>query len=208
MNIAIVEDHKILAESLNGALRNHPEIKEIRLYPNGASFLEDAKEWKPELVITDLLMPGVQSVDLIKSYRTELGEAIKIIILSSVTNKGTIQQVLAGGANSYLSKEDSIDSLIIAIHKVIEGESYISESIVELLKSRRENEHVNFHLSPREKDVLYLVCSGKIMKEVAHELNLSVHTVQSYHNSMMRKFKVRRTSDLIVAAIRYGMYQP
>ncbi len=208
MNIAIVEDHKILAESLNSALRNHPQINEIRLYPNGASFLEEAKTWKPELVISDLLMPGVQSADLIKLYRTELGEVIKIIVLSSVTNKATIQQVLAGGANSYLSKEDSIESLITAIHKVIEGETYISESLVQLLKSRRENEHLNFHLSPREKDVLHLVCSGKIMKEVAHELGLSVHTVQSYHNSMMRKFKVRRTSDLIVAAIRYGLYQP
>lgn len=208
MNIAIVEDHKILAESLSSSLREQSPSAEIRVYPNGSSFLETVNGWNVDLVISDLLMPGVNSADLIKLYRQQMGEVIRIIILSSVTNKATIQQVLAGGANGYLTKEEPLEILFQAIQKVVAGESYISESIVELLKSRRENEHVNFHLSPREKDVLYLVCAGRIMKEVANELNLSVHTVQSYHNSMMRKFKVRRTSDLIVAAIRFGFYQP
>lgn len=208
MNVAIVEDHKILAEALNRALKDHPLINEIRLYEGGRSFLDSAHEWNPDLVISDLLMPGIEGADLIKKYRSELGENIKIIVLSSVTSKKTIQQVINGGANSYLTKEESIETLIRAIHKVIEGESYVSKSILDLLKGQAENEGPGFHLSPREKDVLNLVCSGKIMKEVAHELKLSIHTVQSYHNNMMRKFKVRRTSDLIIAAIRHGLYHP
>lgn len=208
MNVAIVEDHKILAETLNNALVQHPAIKEIRLFFGSDSFLNTRDQWHPDLIISDLLMPGVQGAELIRAYRSRLGEKIKIIVLTSVSSRSAVYDVMKGGANCYLSKEESIEALISAIHKVISGESYISDSILSLIRSQEHPEQNSPQLSPREMDVLNLICSGRIMKEVAHDLGLSIHTVQSYHNNVMRKFKVRRTSDLIIAAIRQGLYRP
>jgi len=205
MNVAIVEDHKIIAEALNRSLVSHEKIKEIRLFFSSDSFLDKANSWSPNLIISDLLMPGVNGVELIKAYKAKLGDKVRIIILSSVTNKTTVKQALRQGANGYLSKEEPLEDLIKAIHAVINGESYISESLKD---ENNPSDDSGYHLSPREKDVLNLVCSGRIMKEVADDLGLSIHTVQSYHNNILRKFKVRRTSDLIVAAIRNGFYNP
>lgn len=208
MNVAIVEDHKILAETLNNALTHHPAIKEIRMFFGSDSFLNTPDQWNPDLIISDLLMPGMQGAELIRAYRSHLGEEIKIIVLTSVANRSTVDDVMKGGANCYMSKEESIEVLINAIHKVINGESYISDSILSIIHGQEHPEQNSPHLSPREMDVLKLICSGRIMKEVAHDLGLSIHTVQSYHNNVMRKFKVRRTSDLIIAAIRHGLYRP
>jgi DNA-binding NarL/FixJ family response regulator len=209
MNVAIIEDHRIIAESLNSTLSKHSGIKEIRLFFSSDSFLNNNNGWNPHLIISDLLMPGISGAELIKAYKAKLGDQIKIIILSSVTNKATIKHVIRQGANGYLSKEEPLEELIKAIHKVIDGERYISESLRnKLANNLLEEDQIAYHLSPREKDVLRLVCSGRIMKEIADDLGLSIHTVQSYHNNVMRKFKVRRTSDLIVAAIRNGFYNP
>ncbi len=209
MNIAIVEDHKIMAEALQNALSSTSSIKEIRLFYSSESFLKHTSDWNPHVIISDLLMPGVNGADLIKAYRTKLGKETRIIVLSSVTNKSTIKYVIKQGANGYLSKEESLEELIKAIHKVIDGEEYISEFILDkLADTSTKEDQIVYHLSPREKDVLRLVCSGRIMKEIASDLDLSIHTVQSYHNNILRKFKVKRTSDLIIAAIRYGFYNP
>lgn len=153
-------------------------------------------------------MPGISGANLIKAYRSHLGEDIKIVVLSSVTQKVEIEEVLQGGANCYVSKEESVESLIQAIHKVIDGETYISESILTQITEQDRKPENGIHLSPREEELLNLICAGRIMKEVADDLNLSIHTVQSYHKNVMRKFKVRRTSELIIAAIRYGFYKP
>lgn len=209
MNIAIVEDHRIIAESLSKTLSTYSGIREVRLFFSSDSFLKSNGEWKPQLIISDLLMPGINGAELVKAYKTKLGDQVKIIILSSVTNRATIKHVIKQGANGYLSKEEPLEELIMAIHKVIAGERYVSESLrTKLANSLNEENQITYHLSPRERDVLNLVCSGRIMKEVADDLGLSIHTVQSYHNNIMRKFRVKRTPDLIVAAIRHGFYNP
>jgi len=208
MNVAIVEDHKILAEALTNSLQGNSLIKDIRLFTNGDSFLEASKKWVPNLIISDLLMGGISGSKLIKAYRSQLGEDIKIIVLSSVTRQADVEEVMLLGANCFLSKEESIETLVKAIHKVIDGETYVSDSILAQFETEAEETGDNIQLSPREKEVLNLICSGRIMKEVAHDLNLSIHTVQTYHKNAMRKFDVRRTSDLIIAAIKQGFYKP
>lgn len=209
MNIAIVEDHRIIAEALRSALSDHERIHEIKLFYSSDSFLKNDRNWEPQLIISDLLMPGISGVDLIKAYRAKLGDAVRIIVLSSVTNKTVIRRVINHGVQGYLSKEEPLDELTKAIYKVIDGETYISEFILDkLANNSTPDDEIVYHLSPREKDVLHLVCSGRIMKEIANDLGLSIHTAQSYHNNILRKFKVKRTSDLIIKAIRYGFYNP
>ena len=209
MKIAIIEDHKIIAEALQGSLKIHQHIKEVRIFFSGEEILNGASIWKPNLIISDLLMPGLQGIELIKAYRAKIDKDLKIIILSSVTSKETVKQVLKQNVNGYLSKTESLDELMTAINSVIEGGHYISSSLKNILANDPIDENeIRYHLSPREKDVLRLVCSGRIIKEAAEDLNLSTHTVQSYHKNILRKFNVKRTTDLVRLAIQYGFYNP
>ena len=209
MKIAIIEDHKIIAEALQGSLKSHKYIKEVKIFFSGEEILSRSSEWKPNLIISDLLMPGLQGIDLIKAYRTKIDKNVKIIILSSVTSKETVKQVLKQNVNGYLSKTEWLDELMAAINVVIDGGHYISSSLKNILANDPiEESEIRYHLSPREKDVLRLVCSGRIIKEAAEDLNLSAHTVQSYHKNIMRKFNVKRTTDLVRLAIQYGFYDP
>ncbi len=209
MKVAIIDDHKILAEAIKNTLINSPEIAEIKLFVSGDSFLNDNSSWFPDLIISDLLMPGKNGPELVKAYKEKGNNPLKIIILSSITNIPTIKHVIRQGANAYLSKEEPIEELLEAISKVVTGEQYIGKSLRnKLINNIFIEEQIIYHLSPREKDVLQWVCKGFVIKEVASQLNLSVHTVQSYHKNIMKKFKVNRTSDLINIAILNGFYTP
>jgi two-component system invasion response regulator UvrY len=208
MNVAIVEDHRIIAEALQRTLKNHPGIKEVKLFLSGDEFLETVDNWKPQLIISDLLMPGTHGVDVIRAYRARFGKNLKIIILSSVTSKPTVQLALKQNIDAYLSKSASLDEFITAVNKVLAGDQYVSSALKRKLSNNLIEEEFSYHLSPREKDVLRLVCSGRIIKEVAEDLGLSTHTVQSYHKNILQKFNVKRTTDLVRIAIQLGFYNP
>jgi DNA-binding NarL/FixJ family response regulator len=210
MKIAIIEDHKMVAESLKKVLALRVDPENIRLFKSGETFLSSrSPDWQPQLIISDILMPGKNGADLIKDYRAGQPPGLKIIILTSISNIQTLKYTLKQGANGYLNKEEPVEELLTAIERVMAGEEYVGQSLrSRLIRNLLVGQEVNYHLSPREKDVLRLICSGRIIKEVASELGLSVNTVQGYHKNIMHKFNVKRTPDLIIEAIRSGFYNP
>ncbi len=211
MKIALIDDHQMLTDSIKNILAADPSTQEIRAFSSAEDFLSSALfAWFPDIIITDLLMPGMTGMELLEKIKKTHADANpKIIILSSVTDVQTIRQAIRTGASGYLSKNTSIKELMEGIHAVHNGEQFISHKLRNsLINTVFTEEQVVSYLSPREKDVLNLICSGHTIKEAAYELNLSVHTVQSYHKNIMKKFKVNRTADLIVFAIQKGLYYP
>ncbi len=213
MNIALIDDHRMLIDSIKNVLLADPAIGEIRIFITAELFLSSQNSfWQPDIIVTDLLMPGgITGLDLLEKIDTLYVTPPKprVIVLSSITDVQTIKQAIRLGAAGYLSKDTSIDELTAAIHAVSSGEQYIAAKLKNsLINTVFTEEQVVFHLSPREKDVLELMCSGHTVKEAAFKLHLSVHTVQSYHKNIMKKFKVNRTADLIVFAMQKGLYNP
>lgn len=211
MKISIIDDHQIITESLKKLLLRNEGVEEIDTYPDAETFLGKITAASlPDIVITDLLMPGINGIELVEKVKATYRQAqVKIIILSSITDVQTIKHALRMGADGFLSKNTSIDELQEAILTVQEGKNYIGESLRKnLLDAVFTEEQVVYHLSPREKEVLHKVCSGFTIKEIAYDMNLSVHTVQYYHRNVMTKLKVKRTSDLIVFAMQSGLYIP
>lgn len=211
MLIALVDDHRMLTDSIKNVLSLDPAIKEVRTFVSAEMFLTSGSTfWHPDIIITDLLMPGITGMELLEQLGKNEGAAMpKLVVLSSITDVQTIRQAIRMGASGYLSKDTSIEELTEAIHAVYGGEQYIAAKLKNsLINNVFAEEQVVFHLSPREKDVLELMCSGNTVKEAAFKLNLSVHTVQSYHKNIMKKFKVNRTADLIVFAMQKGLYHP
>lgn len=212
MNIALIDDHQMLTDSIRNILAADPLVQEVRTFTSAEEFLSAAlSTWFPDIIITDLLMPGgMTGLELVEKIKQSHARGkFKIIILSSVTDVQVIRQAVKAGVSGYLSKNTSIKELMEAIYAVQAGEQYIAHKLRDsLINHLFTEEQVVSHLSPREKDVLHLICSGHTIKEAAYELSLSVHTVQGYHKNIMKKFKVNRTADLIVYAIQKGLYCP
>ena len=209
MNIALVDDHLLLTEALRNLLLRMTEVENVVTFSSAEAFLESDPLKSPDILIMDLMMNGISGLQLLDICRSTYPKDMKIVILSSLTDVQTIKQAIRRGANGFLSKSTPLDELKDAIIQINSGKQYIGKTVREsLVNSVFTEEQVVFHLSPREKEVLQKVCSGRTIKEIAFDLKLSAHTVQYYHRSVMDKLKVKRTTDLIVYAMQNGLYIP
>jgi DNA-binding NarL/FixJ family response regulator len=208
MKIALIDDHRLLTEAIRNTLIDHKQVREVVVYNSAEQFLETAKASDYDIMVLDLMMPGMDGMQLLEICKED-NPAIRTIILSSVTDVQTIKQAIRKGASGFLSKTAPLDELLAAINAVSNAEQYIGDSLKKsLLNTMFVEEQTVYHFSPREKDVLQLVCSGLTIKEIAYELDLSVHTVQYYHRNVMKKLNLHRTADLIVFAMQHGLYIP
>ncbi|MES2773046.1 MAG: response regulator transcription factor [Bacteroidota bacterium] len=210
MNIALIDDHLLLSEAVANALRQHMGNPEVRTFTNGTQFLSsNFASWQPHLVILDMLMPGPNGIEVMEIALKLLDKNCKFILLSSISDVFTIKNAIRKGASGYLSKDTPLDELLSAIAAVSQGEQYIGKNLRDgMIKYMFAEDQILFHLSPREKLVLEKICMGKIPKEIAIDTGLSLHTIQEYLRSVMKKFKVNRTTDLVVFAIQKGLHNP
>lgn len=210
MTLAIIDDHLIFAESLKKILSDFPEINNVEIYECADAFIEKIPVYPPDIIITDLVMPGTNNgMRLIEFCIQQYAPKPKIIVLSSISDVQTIKKAIRIGASGFLSKNINTEELITAITEICENKQYISKDLREtLLNTLFTEEQIIYHLSPREKEVLQNVCKGLTIKEIAYNLKLSTHTVQYYHKNVLNKLKLKRTSDLIVFAMKHGLYIP
>lgn len=211
MNVAILDDHSLLSELLKLSLAEFNFIDNIKVYPNSENYFAHLNVMPADVLIVDMLMPDITGIEVIKHCRKfKKKSALKILVLSTVIDVNLIKDAFQAGANGYLCKDASIEELVKAIKFVAaeDNKSYIGDSIKDTLLQAQLFEAVKFTLSPREKELLQLVCSGKTVKEIASELELSINTIQSYMKQLMRKMEVNRTPDLILKAIKYGLFYP
>lgn len=211
MNITIVDDHKLLSELLKVSLSEFDFIKSINVYNNPTNYLKHCVIIETDVLIVDMVMPDMSGIELITECRKILDKAsLKILVLSTIVDPAIIKEAFLAGANGYLCKDVTLDELYHAIKfvKAEERKTYVGASIKDTLLQAQLFETVEFNLSPREKELLHLICNGRTIKEAAAELELSKHTVQSYMKQLMRKMEVNRTPDLILKAIKYGLFHP
>ncbi len=208
LNIAIIDDHLLFAESLQRLMLKYDFIDTIDIFTGVDEYLNFSFSRNPDVVMSDILMKGKSGFDFLNYIKKE-GLSLKVIFLTSITEVQTIRHAIRSGVNGYVSKEASADELADAILTVHGGETYIGDSLRNsLIRNSLTEDKFVFNLSPREKEVLQHVCSGKTIKETAYDMNLSTNTVQTYYKTILKKFNLNRTADLIVFAIQNGLYNP
>jgi two-component system, NarL family, invasion response regulator UvrY len=208
MHLALIDDHFLLVQSLSGMLSKYDFIKSIQTFKSAQEYLNTPHNPEPDIIISDIMMPNMNGIEFLTKLKKDLPKT-KIILLSSIIEVQTIRHALRVGANGYLSKDASVEELADALLTVYNGEQFIGESLQKaIIRTTLIEDQFVYRLSPREKEVLNLVCSGKTIKETAYEMELSVNTVQTYYKTIMKKFNVNRTADLIVFAMQNGLYQP
>lgn len=212
LKLVILDDHVLFSSLLKEKVGAFDFVQQIETFEDPAIFIDRLPELSIDILILDLMMPAISGREIIAACKEHAFlRNIKIIILSSIMEPLVVREVVKLGANAYLSKNTTIEELSRAISFVINNpkkEIFIAANIKKQLIQMHFQQENNILLSPKEKEVMLQVCKGRTVKEIASALNLSVNSIQSYMKNIFKKFDVNRTPDLILKAIKYGMFIP
>jgi DNA-binding NarL/FixJ family response regulator len=210
IKIILVDDHQLVRDGIKALLGGIPEISIIGEAADGNELLAKLETLKPDLLIMDISLPGISGIELTRKVCSSHPE-IKTLILSMYNNEEFIFNALKAGAKGYLPKNTTRDELLEAIHSVCEGEEFFGKPISEtILKSyvkratdeEKPSERSGEMLTSRELEILKLYAEGFINKEISDKLDISIRTVETHKNHIMRKLGLKSTVEMVKYAIR------
>lgn len=205
-SVFVVEDHAIVREGLHALLSLDPHLEVIGETDNGRDAVRLVGVLKPDLIITDLSMPGMNGIEAIREIRNRY-PSVRIIVLTVHRTEEHIRAALEAGANGYVLKNSTHAELLTAIRSVIDGKSYLSpvvseKIIVGYLNGRDVDSRSPWEaLTPRERVVLKLIAEGQQNKQIANYLSISVKTVEKHRANIMRKLNLHNAASLTAYAI-------
>ncbi len=209
VRVLIVDDHAVLRQALRLLLESHDEIDVVGDVADGREAARLAEEIQPDVVLMDVIMPGLNGLAATRQIRRHC-QNTRVLILSGSEEEEQIIEALRGGADGYLIKKSDIGELLLAIQTVARGNHNFSSSLSErrqgsdlLLRARSADSKSGFDRpTDREREVLQLIAEGHSNQSIAEQLVISVKTVQAHITS---KLGARNRTDLIHYAIRRGI---
>lgn len=205
--VLLADDHAIVAEGLATLLRG--EFSLVGTVANGAELLEAARRLRPDVIVTDLAMPGISGLDALRQLRAD-GLAAKVVFLTMHANAQLAAEALRAGASGFVVKHSAGKELIAAIHTALRGRTHVSPDLApEVLATLAEpRTGAGRHLTPRQRDVVRLLAEGRTMKEIAAALGVSARTVETHKYQAQEALGLRTTADLIRYALQHGLTAP
>jgi DNA-binding NarL/FixJ family response regulator len=201
--ILLADDHAIFRKGIRKIIEEIDGFAVCGEANDGLELLELLKTTHPDLIILDISMPNLRGLEATEEIK-RLYPEIKILLLTMHRKKSFVHLGLKAGADGFLLKEDADSELYRAIESLKQGEKYLSPLIstimFDLTQSRPETEA----LTRREREVLKLLAEGKKPREIADFLFVSIYTVRTHRNNIMKKLKLRGVADLIRYAISHG----
>ena len=201
LSIAIVDDHRVVARSLEAYLESFPDFRVVGTATSGEEFLERLVAWKPDVVLQDLLLPG--GIDgIVTTRRTlERAPATRVIALTASVDDARMMGVLRAGAAGYVRKDASPETLLAAVRAVAAGRTYIDPAVARQIRG----EPAPNDLTRRETDVLRQVALGRSNKEIGAALSVTDETVKSHVAHVLSKLQVENRAQAIVQALKRGL---
>ena len=202
LKILLAEDHRILREGLKRLIDEQPNMEVVGEADNGIAAWQKAKELEPDIVLMDITMPRLNGADATVKIK-ELCPNVKVVALTGHRASGYLSEVLKAGASGFVLKQAAVDELIDAIQTVAKGGSYIDRASratmahSHLDRRAYKGEPQGKPLSQREVQVLSLVANGYTNKEIAHELSISVKTVESHKTNSMQKLELKSRAEIV-----------
>ena len=203
--VLIADDHTIVKEGLVSLLKAH-DFDVVGAVGDGQQLFEAAVELRPDVIVTDLTMPGMNGLDVIVKLRAERIQA-KVVVLTMHNDGEKAAEALRAGAAAFLLKESAGDELVSAIHQALQGRVYLTPAVTRAVMERMATTGAPAApvLSARQRDVLRLIAKGQRMKEIAAALQLSARTVETHKYEMMQVLDVHSTAELVRYAIEHRL---
>lgn len=199
----MVDDHPMVLEGMNNMLSRISFVSLTGLAGGADQAMEQIKVDTPDIVITDISMPGVSGVELTARIRKEY-PAVKIIAMSTFNERSLISQMIEQGASGYLLKNASREQIEEALLTVSENKLYMNLDLEWSDQTLQQMGKMPV-LTSREKEVLSLIAEGFTNSQIAEKLFVSPYTVDSHRKNLLTKFEVGNTAGLIKLAARHGL---
>lgn len=208
IKIVLVDDHKLLVNSMKVMLGKQKELKIVGEAYNGIQFLELLPKIDFDLVLMDIDMPGMNGIEAARKA-LKLKPKLKIISVSMFDDFDSYNSVIEAGVHGFVVKSTPKKELIEAINAVMDGDKYFSsqllENAIEHMAAQKDKKVLKKLLSKREIGVLELICVGFSSTEIAKKLNISNRTVEKHRDSLLKKTKSRNSVTLAVLAVQHSI---
>ncbi len=203
IRILLVDDHAVVREGMRALLEDFDEISVVGEAQNGDQALEMLTRVAPDLLMTDLKMPGIAAADLVRQASALL-PAMRILVFTSFADGRLVRALLDAGADGYLLKDAHRDEIHRAVHTVMEGRPYLHTDAQTALDESAGIGPLG-KLTERERDVLALIAEGKSNKEIGRALDLTEGTVKGYVSAIFEKLGVNDRTQAAMLAHRSGL---
>ncbi len=208
--ILLADDHKITRDGLKALLENQKNMIVIGEAENGRQAVRLALELAPDVIVMDINMPELNGIEATRQIIAELPDT-KIIALSMYSDKRYVVGMLKAGVSGYLLKNCAFDELVSAISAVVANQNYMSQKIANTVMKDYANILESSDTSPasqltaREREVLQLIAEGLKTKDIATRIHVSVKTVETHRQQMMRKLNATSVAELTKIALKEGL---
>jgi DNA-binding NarL/FixJ family response regulator len=204
ITVLLADDHALVRRGFRRILEDDPSISVVGEASNGDEAVRMFGELRPDVVVMDAAMPGSSGLTATREILRAAPKAA-ILMLSMHSEETLVRQAMAAGARGYILKNAIDLDLADAVRRVAAGETVLDPEVVrpEPLAGARPR-----RLTPRETEVLQLICDGLSNREIAAKLDLSVNTVAVHRANIMNALGVHKTAELVVYALQHGLVNP
>src|SRR5690606_19425039 len=199
--IAIVDDHKVLTEGVQGLIAELESASVVGIAHTAADCRNSIGFWKPDVLLMDVGLPDMSGVDLCKELKESFPE-VKILALTTHNEYTIVRKMLDNGASEYLIKNAMADEVLAGIKAVAAGEIFLCHEIDLLMKRPSEK---NIWLTERERELLRLIAEGLTNGEIADKIFLSPETIKGYRKNLLLKLGAKNTAVLVRMAIEHKL---
>ena len=229
IRIVLVDDHRVVTTSLKAYLESFPDLRVVGVAASGEELLEHVHDWRPDIVLQDLLLPG--GIDGVETTRRviAMGLQTRVIALTASMDEARMMGVLRAGAVGYVRKDAEPETLLAAVRAVAAGRTYIDPAVgrqlvqarlpvprspgeggkpgttSSLTQVRLKPDATTEELTPRERDVLRQLALGRSNREIAAALDIGDETVKTHVARVLAKLEVENRAQAIVQALKRGL---
>ncbi|KZC38690.1 MULTISPECIES: response regulator [Rhodanobacter] len=209
IRVLLVDDHNLVRESLVGILQGDGDIEVIAQAADGVEAVGKALATRPDIVITDLSMPRLSGIELVRRLTQELPDT-RVLVLTMHQEDQYVLQAVRVGASGYLVKDSAAAELLAAVRNVHAGRAHFgphaSRALAEQLQHPERLPDDRYELlTAREREVFGLIAEGLTTKEIARRLSISTKTAENHRTRVLTKIAVRNTAELVRYALRRGL---
>jgi DNA-binding NarL/FixJ family response regulator len=202
IRVLLVDDHSLVRRGFRRLLEDDASIAVVGEGSNGEEAIRLVGELKPDVVVMDSAMPGTSGLAATRAILARVPD-VKILMLSMHSEQTLVRQAMDAGARGYILKSALDLDLAAAVKRVAAGERVLDPALEHPVQSGEKN-----RLTPRELEVLQLICNGMSNRAIAEKLQLSVNTVAVHRTNIMNALNVHKTAELVVYALQHGLVNP
>ncbi len=210
IRVVLADDHRILREGLAALMSREPDLELVATAADGPGMMRQVREHVPDVLVTDISMPGLNGIDAVQRLRAEVPQ-VQVLCLSVHDEDRLVLAMIEAGASGYVLKDGSFEELTLAVRQVMLGRVYISPVLsgvmVREVRRRKSGQPAvdSPTLTARERQLVQLFSEGYTTNEIAEQLHVSPKTVATHRENVLHKLQLRGVAELTRYALREGL---